>query len=52
LSPVQDGLLIEFNTRTMPRGDYQLRLTAVDRIGNYPEPCVIPLSSFSRETEL
>lgn len=41
---VQDGLLIEFNTRTVPRGDYQLRLTAVDRTGNYPEPCVIRVS--------
>jgi len=42
---VQDGLLIEFNTRTVPRGDYQLRLTAVDRTGNYPEPCVIRVST-------
>jgi hypothetical protein len=41
---VQDGLLIEFNTRTVPRGAYQLRLTAVDRTGNYPEPCVIGVS--------
>ncbi len=41
---VQDGLLIEFNTRTVPRGAYQLRLTAVDRTGNYPEPCVIRVS--------
>jgi len=42
---VQDGLLIEFNTRTVPRGDYQIRLTAVDRTGNYPEPCVIRVST-------
>ena len=42
---VQDGLLIEFNTRTVPRGEYQLRLTAVDRTGNYPEPCVIGVST-------
>jgi len=42
---VQDGLLIEFNTRTVPRGAYQLRLTAVDRTGNYPEPCVIGVST-------
>ena len=41
---VQDGLLIEFNTHTVPRGAYQLRLTAVDRTGNYPEPCVIQVS--------
>jgi len=42
---VQDGLLIEFNTRTVPRGEYQIRLTAVDRTGNYPEPCVIRVST-------
>ena len=42
---VQDGLLIEFNTRTVPRGAYQIRLTAVDRTGNYPEPCVISVST-------
>jgi len=42
---VQDGTLIEFNTRTVPRGDYQIRLTAVDRTGNYPEPCVIRVST-------
>jgi hypothetical protein len=42
---VQDGLLIEFNTRTVPRGGYQIRLTAVDRTGNYPEPCVISIST-------
>lgn len=41
---VQDGLLIEFNTRTVPRGDYRIRLMAVDRTGNYPEPCVIRVS--------
>ncbi len=42
---VQDGLLIEFNTRTVPRGAYQLRLLAVDRTGNYPEPCVIRVNT-------
>ena len=42
---VQDGLLIEFNTHTVPAGAYQIRLTAVDRTGNYPEPCVISAST-------
>jgi hypothetical protein len=42
---VQDGLLIEFNTRTVPAGAYQIRLTAVDRTGNYPEPCVISVNT-------
>lgn len=39
--PVQEGLLIQFNTRTVPKGGYRIRLVAVDRTGNYPEPCVI-----------
>ena len=42
---VRDGLLIEFNTRTVPAGAYQIRLLAVDRTGNYPEPCVIRVST-------
>jgi hypothetical protein len=42
---IQDGLLIEFNTRTVPAGAYQIRLTAVDRTGNYPEPCIISVST-------
>lgn len=43
--PVRNGLLIEFNTRTVPAGSYQLRLLAVDRTGNYPEPCVIQITT-------
>ncbi len=39
------GTLIEFNTRTVPAGVYQIRLLAVDRTGNYPEPCVIRVST-------
>lgn len=39
------GTLIEFNTRTVPPGAYQIRLLAVDRTGNYPEPCVISVST-------
>jgi hypothetical protein len=42
---VQDGLLIEFNTRTVPRGTYLVRLTAVDRTGNYPPPCTIRITT-------
>jgi hypothetical protein len=42
---VPGGTLIEFNTRTVPAGAYQLRLTAVDRTGNYPEPCIISVST-------
>ena len=43
-SPVRDGVLIEFNTASVNRGTYQVRLTAVDRTGNYPEPCIIQVS--------
>ncbi len=43
--PVQGGLLIEFNTRTVPPGAYQVRLLAVDRRGNYPPPCVIGITT-------
>jgi formylglycine-generating enzyme required for sulfatase activity len=44
-SPLRDGVLVEFNTGSVPRGAYQIRLTAVDRTGNYPEPCVIQVST-------
>ena len=43
--PVRAGLLIEFNTRTVPAGTYQVRLLAVDRTGNYPAPCVIQVTT-------
>ncbi len=41
---VPDGLLIEFNTRTVPKGGYQLRLLAVDRTGNYGPPCTVRIT--------
>jgi hypothetical protein len=43
--PAQGDLLIEFNTRTVPPGTYRVRLTAVDRTGNYPEPCLIEVTT-------
>ena len=43
--PVRAGLLIEFNTRTVPVGTYQVRLLAVDRTGNYPAPCIIQVTT-------
>ena len=42
--PVRDGTLVEFLTSTVPKGQYQLRLMAVDRSGNYPEPCVVQIA--------
>jgi hypothetical protein len=44
-SPVTGGRLMEFNTTTVPKGQYQLRLTVVQRDGNYPEPCEVGISS-------
>jgi hypothetical protein len=41
---VSDGLLVEFNTRTVPRGGYLLRLLAVDRTGNYGPPCTVRIT--------
>jgi hypothetical protein len=44
-SPVRDDVLIQFNTGTVPPGAYQIRLTAIDFAGNYPEPCVVQVST-------
>ncbi len=35
------GLLVRLNLTTLPARPLFLRLTAVDRTGNYPEPCVV-----------
>lgn len=40
-SPVNNATLINFLTRTVAKGRYQLRLTAVNKTGNYPEPCIV-----------
>ena len=42
---VQGGTPIEFNMRTVPAGAQQVRQLAVVRTGNYPEPCVISVST-------
>jgi hypothetical protein len=41
---VADGQLIEFNTGTVPKGSYQLRLMAVDKTGNYGPPCAVAIT--------
>lgn len=43
-SPVTTGLLLEFLTTTVERGNYQLRLMVVDKQGNYPEPCIVKIT--------
>ena len=35
------GLLVRLNLTTLPAGPLLIRLTAVDRTGNYPGPCVV-----------
>jgi hypothetical protein len=40
---VADGVLGEWNTDTVPPGEYDLRLVVVDGTGNFPEPCVTRL---------
>lgn len=39
-SAVANGKIMDWHTRTVPRGTYEIRLTVVKRDGNYPEPCI------------
>jgi hypothetical protein len=43
-TPVAGGRLMEFNTTTVKKGAYQLRLVVVKQDGNYPEPCVLAVT--------
>ena len=38
-SPVSNGVLDAFDTRSVPNGVYWFRLTVVDQTGNFPKPC-------------
>ncbi len=38
---VDSGLLLNFDTRAWPNGQYWIRLVVVDDTGNYPERCAI-----------
>jgi hypothetical protein len=40
---INGGILGAWDTRSVPSGDYQFRLVAVDKTGNYPEPCAVLL---------
>ncbi len=44
-APTNSGHLMDFNTTTVPRGSYRMRLTVVERDGNYDEPCVIAIGT-------
>jgi hypothetical protein len=43
-SSINGGILGAWDTRSVPSGNYELRLVVVDKTGNYPEPCVVLLS--------
>ncbi len=38
---VVNGVLADFNTTLLPNGVYWLRLTVVDKTGNFPPPCEV-----------
>lgn len=42
-TPVSDGALGAWDTRTVTDGSYTFRLVIVDQTGNYPPPCEIPV---------
>lgn len=43
--PVTDGVLLRFLTTTVPKGTYLLRVMLVDHAGNYPDPCVVRITT-------
>ena len=44
-APTSGGHLMDFNTTTVPRGSYRMRLTVVKRDGNYEEPCNVAVGT-------
>ena len=40
-APVSSGTLETFNAAGFPAGEYTLRVVAVDKTGNFPEPCAV-----------
>lgn len=40
-TPIENGVLAEWVTTTVPNGIYTLRLTVVAQDGNYPPPCQV-----------
>jgi YbbR domain-containing protein len=41
--PVTEGLLAVWDTSALPEGRYWVRLVVVEAIGNYVEPCAVPV---------
>ena len=46
-SPVSNGALGAWDTRTVPDGNYTFRLVIVDQTGNYPPPCEIAVRVYN-----
>ncbi len=44
MKPVVDGVLGVWDMTLQEPGDYALRLTVYDALGNYPLPCTIPIT--------
>ena len=42
-TPVEQGVLGQWNSDTVSPGEYDFRLVVVDKTGNFPAPCVIRL---------
>lgn len=42
-SQIEGGILGNLDTRALPNGEYTIRLTVVDQIGNYPPPCDVSI---------
>jgi cytoskeletal protein RodZ len=42
-SQISGGLLGNFDSRTLPNGEYTIRITVVDQSGNFPPPCAVSI---------
>jgi hypothetical protein len=40
---VAGGVLGNFDTTALANGEYTIRLTVVDQVGNFPPPCDVPV---------
>ncbi len=41
--PISGGVLGNLDTRSLPNGEYTIRLTVVDQSGNFPPPCDVTI---------
>jgi hypothetical protein len=40
---IAGGVLGNLDTTVLPNGEYTIRLTVVDQVGNFPPPCDVPV---------